>query len=57
MPKISGRKQTIKHLSKVFYCRMLESFQLDDNSSDEDSLGLKMIEHDFLSGGYLSYGS
>jgi hypothetical protein len=38
MPKISKRKQTIKHLSKVCYWRLLERFQRDDDSSDEDSL-------------------
>jgi hypothetical protein len=38
MPKISKRTETIKHLSKVCYRRLLERFQRDDDSSDEDSL-------------------
>jgi hypothetical protein len=38
MPNISRRKQTIKHLSKVCYRRLLERFQRDDDSSDEDNL-------------------
>jgi hypothetical protein len=37
MPKIIRRKQTIKHFSKVCYQRLLEHFQQDDDSSDEDS--------------------
>jgi hypothetical protein len=38
MPNISRRKQTIKYLSKVCYRRLLERFQRDDDSSDEDNL-------------------
>jgi hypothetical protein len=33
MLKISKSKQTIKHLSKVYYQRLLERFQRDDDSS------------------------
>jgi hypothetical protein len=38
MPKISKRKQTIKHLSKVCHRRLLERFQRDDDSSDEENI-------------------
>jgi len=38
MSKISKRKQTIKHLSKVCHRRLLERFQRDDDSSDEENI-------------------
>jgi hypothetical protein len=49
MPKISKRKQTIKHLSKVCYRRLLECFQRDDDSSDEDSLEEDDLDLAFMS--------
>jgi hypothetical protein len=64
MPKIRRRKQTIKHLSNVCYQRLLERFQRDDDSSDEDSpeddldmAFMSRLEHVRSMRSYLSRGS